>query len=189
MAPATRLPAPAGDDLGRPGRANCPAARRSTDSRAARSKSASSTPATSPGRTSRSSGSRKMENKLIPLSLDLCSRRRPAQRSHAEAHEVHAASLGPGAAHQRHHAGGCDGAQQYVFCSSLVRVIAPALPIRTRDQRKDAAVVACTPLQFRDHRIHRAAQRQRLGGSCKKRNIPLMEDLGSGALFDFDPSE
>ena len=56
--------------------------------------------------------------------------------------------------------------------------------LRAGDQRKDPAVAARAPLQFRDHRIHRAAGDRGTGRLARARNIPLMEDLGSGALFD-----
>ena len=60
----------------------------------------------------------------------------------------------------------------------------PHRRLRTRDQRKDPAVAARASLQFRDHRIHRAARPRDLADLARKRNIPLMEDLGSGAFFD-----
>ena len=54
----------------------------------------------------------------------------------------------------------------------------------TRSTRRRASA-ARAPLQFSDHRIHRTACARRIGAAlATKRNIPLVEDLGSGALFD-----
>ena len=50
---------------------------------------------------------------------------------------------------------------------------------------KTRLLAARAPLQFPDHRIHRAARDRRTGRPGPQRAIfPLMEDLGSGALFD-----